>query len=153
MRAVVLGFLATSFAAGLSMLYVSSLNYPGGEAICLFYEVQDRQPCSVHMDVKTCMEGATRFIQSNACNFSKEEGLGSQALKERFDYLITEKIYDVDIWKTEAIITGFDRVVINWNLLNIGKIIWTKARGWEWKELYPMKVFTSKKLSILSRIK
>jgi hypothetical protein len=46
------------------MLGVSAANYPGGQAISrLHSHLPSNASMTVHMDVKTCMTGATRFLQ------------------------------------------------------------------------------------------
>lgn len=56
-----------SMVASASMLFVSSLNYPGGEALYALHEHLHRkpttQPIRVHLDVLSCMTGITRFQQ------------------------------------------------------------------------------------------
>lgn len=56
-----------SLAASAAMLLVSSLNYPGGEALSHFRSVARSDPraaVSVHADVFTCMTGMTLFGQN-----------------------------------------------------------------------------------------
>jgi alpha-1,6-mannosyltransferase len=57
-----------SFAASVVMLGISSLNYPGGEALFRLHEIvanTDSTPrrVHVHMDVLACMTGVSRFQQ------------------------------------------------------------------------------------------
>jgi alpha-1,6-mannosyltransferase len=57
-----------SFAASFIMLGISSLNYPGGEALFRLHEiaasrVATKGTVSVHMDVLACMTGVSRFQQ------------------------------------------------------------------------------------------
>jgi alpha-1,6-mannosyltransferase len=59
-----------SFAASLVFLAVSSLNYPGGEALFRLHQLvaRDRPTAdrvSVHMDVLACMTGVSRFQQAS----------------------------------------------------------------------------------------
>ncbi|KXS19794.1 glycosyltransferase family 22 protein [Gonapodya prolifera JEL478] len=66
-------------------IYVSSLNYPGGYALARFHRIfgvpQSRLPhLYVHMDVLTCMTGATRFGE-----------LWSESLPARDDVLDTKQ--------------------------------------------------------------
>ena len=68
--ALILSILA-SFAGSTLMLLVSSLNYPGGEAITSVRSIIAKtqwpethnhwEPAYVHMDVLSCMTGVTRF--------------------------------------------------------------------------------------------
>ncbi|EPS39126.1 hypothetical protein H072_7091 [Dactylellina haptotyla CBS 200.50] len=88
---------AMTFAAAFGMSYVSSLNYPGGQALKeLDLLVGDREHVSVHMDVYTCMTGATRFTQNNlkhpGWKYSKEEDkakLANPAFWAEKDYALT----------------------------------------------------------------
>ncbi|PQE29108.1 Alg9-like mannosyltransferase protein [Rutstroemia sp. NJR-2017a BBW] len=63
-----------SFIASSGMLFISSLNYPGGDALSQLHTLilkdlsrthSSRQPSniSIHMDVLSCMTGVTRFQQ------------------------------------------------------------------------------------------
>jgi alpha-1,6-mannosyltransferase len=61
-------FIAASCLASTSMLLISSLNYPGGEALTSLHAILQRTPnqpgnITVHMDVLPCMTGVTRFLQ------------------------------------------------------------------------------------------
>lgn len=74
---VIVGSIAASFLASTTMLLISSLNYPGGEALAQLHDYIHRQtpfpPTSsdgqsnttinIHMDVLSCMTGVTRFQQ------------------------------------------------------------------------------------------
>ena len=54
-----------SFAASYGMLYISSLNYPGADALARLHQLtanHDGQ-LKVHMDTFSCMTGITRFLQ------------------------------------------------------------------------------------------
>ena len=54
-----------SFAASWAMLAVSSLNYPGAQALNRFHQLSVNESGSivVHMDTLTCMTGVTRFLE------------------------------------------------------------------------------------------
>lgn len=61
---------AASFAASFFFLGISSLNYPGGEALWQLHRLvaQDAHPprtLAVHMDVLSCMTGVSRFQQES----------------------------------------------------------------------------------------
>lgn len=74
---LLVGSIAASFLASSTMLLISSLNYPGGEALAQLHEHIQRQTqlprgssdspanttLSIHMDVLSCMTGVTRFQQ------------------------------------------------------------------------------------------
>lgn len=65
-----------SFAGSTLMLLISSLNYPGGEAITSVRSIIAKElwsenhnhwePTYVHMDVLSCMTGVTRFQESSS---------------------------------------------------------------------------------------
>jgi alpha-1,6-mannosyltransferase len=62
------GSIAGSFVASTSMLLISSLNYPGGDALASLHSILHRTPntpsnITIHMDVLSCMTGVTRFQQ------------------------------------------------------------------------------------------
>lgn len=91
--ALVLSVLATSLAST-SMLLLSSLNYPGGEALTQLYALAppSSTPINAHADVLTCMTGLTLFNQN-------KQGL-PLALSDSWDVQDTkETIYFFD--KTE----------------------------------------------------
>ncbi|KUJ23983.1 glycosyltransferase family 22 protein [Mollisia scopiformis] len=70
---LVIASIAGSFIASMGMLFISSLNYPGGDALAQFHDIVkhtkfDTAPnelthTNVHMDVLSCMTGVTRFLQ------------------------------------------------------------------------------------------
>ena len=64
----VIASIVGSFTASTLMLGISSLNYPGGEALFALHEIVSRtEPMEgtvkVHMDVLACMTGISRFQQ------------------------------------------------------------------------------------------
>lgn len=68
------------------LLLVSHLNYPGGEALELLHTVAyEEKNVKVHMDVFTCMTGATRFIEKPTWKYDKSED--------------DESLQDVYFWK------------------------------------------------------
>ncbi|OBT96205.1 dolichyl-P-Man:Man(7)GlcNAc(2)-PP-dolichol alpha-1,6-mannosyltransferase [Pseudogymnoascus verrucosus] len=70
----VVGGVVVSFVAAMGMLLVSSLNYPGGEALWELHQrvgidrqigfVREGQVVRVHTDVLSCMTGVTRFQEA-----------------------------------------------------------------------------------------
>ena len=62
--ALVASTLATFLASG-GMLFVSRLNYPGGEALSRLHELAENESgvVRVHMDTLACMTGVTRFLE------------------------------------------------------------------------------------------
>lgn len=113
------GSLALSFVASSAMLAISSLNYPGGNALSQLHthilkdlsrsprtqHIQARN-ISIHMDVLSCMTGITRFqqypslplrfpqAQNVTLNYDKTEDspkLGEAAFWMKFDYALMEE--------------------------------------------------------------
>lgn len=100
-----------SFAISTVMLVVSSLNYPGGDALAAMWEIansssSDLQSFTVHTDVLSCMTGVTLFGQhpvspvdfagvenTLTVKFDKTEdeaALRNPEFWERFDYVLAE---------------------------------------------------------------
>lgn len=54
-----------SFAASCGLLAISSLNYPGAEALQKVHKIADRSKgnITIHMDNLSCQTGVTRFLQ------------------------------------------------------------------------------------------
>ncbi|KAJ8071575.1 hypothetical protein OCU04_001898 [Sclerotinia nivalis] len=113
------GSVVLSFVASSAMLMISSLNYPGGDALSQLHthvlkdlsrsprtqRTQDRN-ISIHMDVLSCMTGITRFQQypslplrfphnqNVTLNYDKTEDspeLGEAAFWMKFDYALMEE--------------------------------------------------------------
>lgn len=117
-----------SFAASTGMLLLSSLNYPGGDALAQLYAITDASPSaqtvSVHADVLTCMTGLTLFGQNPAgvpmglesknakVVFDKTEDAAELAKPQfwkQFDYVLAEDPLTVvgGQWKTVGIVQGY----------------------------------------------
>jgi len=75
------------------MTYVSSINYPGGEALTKLHAIVDSsQTVKVHMDVASCQTGISRFIESNpAWIYDKSENITPQQLTTDFTHLLILK--------------------------------------------------------------
>jgi len=69
---IILASIILSFVASTAMLLISSLNYPGGQALSQLHAILETtawpseptspyESLSVHMDVLSCMTGVTRF--------------------------------------------------------------------------------------------
>ena len=86
-----LGHLLINLLASSTLLYVSSLNYPGGQAIRLLHQLEvDRMnsPLSIHLDVFTCQTGVSRFTHEySGWEYDKTEDLTVHEL-EKFSHLL-----------------------------------------------------------------
>jgi alpha-1,6-mannosyltransferase len=125
------------FTASSIMLGISSLNYPGGEALFRLHEIVWRNDLtkgtvSVHMDVLSCMTGVSRFQQDfptpplsyyftplalgpNITSYSPQKGVSPPV---RFQYDKTEEpstLLDPAFW------TRFDYVLAEHPETVIGK--------------------------------
>ncbi|KAF2771809.1 hypothetical protein EJ03DRAFT_349039 [Teratosphaeria nubilosa] len=94
--ALVLSTMA-SFVVSLGLLYISSLNYPGGEALHALHSVANAEgniPKRVYLDNLACQTGVTRFQQINpAWLYDKtedEETLLDPMFWQQFDYVLAE---------------------------------------------------------------
>ncbi|RDW78073.1 hypothetical protein BP5796_05925 [Coleophoma crateriformis] len=94
------GSILVSFAASTGMLLISSLNYPGGEALKSVHKIIESDPSkpahlNIHMDVLSCMTGVTRFqqIRPDMITYDKTEE-AEELLRpdfwSRFDYVLSE---------------------------------------------------------------
>ena len=108
-----------SFTASFAMLAVSSLNYPGADALnrLHFLANNDTGVVQVHMDTLACMTGVTHFVESPATvlgdqdaalwiydKTEDEQKLLDPIFWERFDYALAESpervIGQWEIWET-----------------------------------------------------
>ncbi|KAF1959097.1 hypothetical protein CC80DRAFT_545483 [Byssothecium circinans] len=95
-----------SFAASTALLAVSSLNYPGGEALYQLYGqkgLEHGRRNTVHLDNLACQTGATRFLENHNANQTILDVLEAQkALNNRaWTYDKTEepeKLHDPMFW-------------------------------------------------------
>lgn len=86
-----------SMAFSLGFLYVSSLNYPGGEALVHFNDMivtNNVTNSTVHLAVPVCMTGATLFGELDhgvyGIRYDRTEEVSAlEALWPSFDYLVT----------------------------------------------------------------
>jgi len=86
-----MGHLVINLLASCSLLYVSSLNYPGGEAMRLLHQLEGSRmnsPLSIHLDVFACQTGVSRFTQESPLwDYDKTEDLSVQEL-QKFSHLV-----------------------------------------------------------------
>ncbi|KAI0546822.1 Alg9-like mannosyltransferase family-domain-containing protein [Xylaria curta] len=128
---IVAGSVLASFAASSAMLAISSLNYPGGEALSALKSLvassasPDIQAASVHTDVLSCMTGVTLFGQHSrwpgsdappgrdvvSFAFDKTEDeatLRNPLFWEKFDYVLAEDpTKPLGPWETVGVVDGF----------------------------------------------
>ncbi|CAG1963550.1 hypothetical protein SNK03_001421 [Fusarium graminearum] len=128
-------FTLASFGASTVMLLISSLNYPGGDALQQLYYITRDDPTpvmNVHADVLTCMTGLTLFGQNPSgyllaspitpepdatapvLLFDKteqEDKLSLPGFWERFDYALAEDASKVlGGWQVVGVVTGYDGI-------------------------------------------
>ncbi|KAK7421039.1 Dol-P-Man:Man(7)GlcNAc(2)-PP-Dol alpha-1,6-mannosyltransferase [Neonectria punicea] len=126
-----------SFAASIGMLLLSSLNYPGGDALEQLKVLTRDDPTPVirvHADVLTCMTGLTLFGQNPAGHpialdlplpqksdapvllFDKTESgyqMDWPAFWEKFDYLLVEDTSKVlGRWEIIGMVQGYDGIEV-----------------------------------------
>ncbi|XXG94060.1 alpha-1,6- mannosyltransferase [Hypoxylon texense] len=121
------GSVLVSFGVSTAMLVMSSLNYPGGEALSELRNLvtassPDLQTVSVHTDVLSCMTGVTLFGQhpypptdsrpANEITFNwdkteEESTLRNPEFWERFDYVLAEDpAKPIGPWETIGVVEG-----------------------------------------------
>ncbi|KAI1441175.1 glycosyltransferase family 22 protein [Annulohypoxylon stygium] len=125
----IVGSVLVSFSISAAMLVISSLNYPGGEALSELRKLvnssssSDLQTITIHTDVLSCMTGVTLFGQHPyypdevrsaneiTFNYDKTEdeiSLRSPAFWEKFDYVLAEDPSKVlGSWETVGVVEGF----------------------------------------------
>ncbi|KAI0906911.1 Alg9-like mannosyltransferase family-domain-containing protein [Ustulina deusta] len=130
---MVVGSVFASFAISTAMLIISSLNYPGGEALSALKNLVtsspslDIQTASVHTDVLSCMTGVTLFGQNShwphddphdavSFTFDKTEDettLRTPQFWEKFDYVLAEDpAKPLGPWETIGVVEGFAGIEI-----------------------------------------
>jgi len=89
-----LGHLLLNLLASSSLLYVSSLNYPGGQAIRSLHQLEadmigsNTNHLNIHLDVLACQTGVSRFTQEvPGWLYDKTENLTEEELG-RFTHLV-----------------------------------------------------------------
>ncbi|RKP25110.1 Alg9-like mannosyltransferase family-domain-containing protein [Syncephalis pseudoplumigaleata] len=91
-----LGIAAAGLCAALiaqaGMLYISSLNYPGGYAVAAFHKLEANQTSVyMHMDVLTHMTGGSGFSQQrDDWRYSRNESHQAPEEYEQYTHLVTE---------------------------------------------------------------
>ncbi|KAI8804067.1 Alg9-like mannosyltransferase family-domain-containing protein [Cladochytrium replicatum] len=108
------------FAVSVFGLYVSSLNYPGGQALAALHKMNPALPVRIHIDPYAAMTGASRFgeyARELGWTYSKNE---SHSKPEDFLLMINDvpvythlltheglKFHDIDAWKILGTVDGY----------------------------------------------
>lgn len=114
---MLVGSTMLSFAASTGFLYISSLNYPGGEALQLLHQLDTAPYKHVYLDNLACQTGVTRFLQTQSSwTYDKTEDinkLSTAAFWQQFDYVVVED-YNLVIgnWQVKGSIASFDGVTL-----------------------------------------
>lgn len=101
-----------SFVVSFGLLYISSLNYPGGEALRRLHEIAPSGPARVYMDNLACQTGVTQFGQvRSAWQYDKtedEEMLLDPMFWQQFDYVLAERTERIiGSWQPIATVSSF----------------------------------------------
>ncbi|SMQ50812.1 unnamed protein product [Zymoseptoria tritici ST99CH_3D7] len=104
-----------SFGISLASLYISSLNYPGGEALSRLHKLapqEPRLPIHVYLDNLACQTGVSRLQQTHPGwwydKTEDEAKLVKSTFWKQFDYVLAEKPEKViGNWKEIDTINGF----------------------------------------------
>lgn len=119
-----------SLAASTALLHVSSLNYPGGEALARLHARAhgEKEVLSVHLDNLACQTGVSRFLErppprtlsgdagrnQTLWVYDKTEGealLLDPAFWQRFDYVLAERPERaIGMWEVVDTVCGFGGV-------------------------------------------
>ncbi|KAI5239250.1 hypothetical protein E4T42_08753 [Aureobasidium subglaciale] len=112
-----------SFVTSLGLLYISSLNYPGGEALARLHEVAPSTQSGqtwVYMDNLACQTGVTRFLEKNAESTFKydktedEKALLDPAFWQKFTYVLAEDPKRIiGSWEVVDTIYGYSGVGVD----------------------------------------
>ncbi|TKA82866.1 hypothetical protein B0A55_00979 [Friedmanniomyces simplex] len=103
-----------SFAISMVLLYISSLNYPGGNALRILHDmVPAESGVRVYMDNLACQTGVTRFQEIRPMwlydkTEYEEETLLDPLFWQGYDYVLAEHPERViGSWVPEAVIEGY----------------------------------------------
>ena len=104
-----------SFVASIGLLYISSLNYPGGEALQRLHaltEAKRETHINVYLDNLACQSGVTRFQQIRPLwvydKTENETTLHNVAFWQQFDYVLAEHPERlIGNWKPIDAVSGY----------------------------------------------
>ncbi|KFY10291.1 hypothetical protein V492_05082, partial [Pseudogymnoascus sp. VKM F-4246] len=139
---VLLGGVGVSFLASMGMLFVSALNYPGGEALWMLHQRMNWEEIDVvrvHMDVLSCMTGVSKFQEEQPTKPLWGAGDGSlliptaQRTGIEWHYDKTEDeatLRDPAFWEQFdfALMADPSRALGNWK---VTEVVWGFAGGLE----------------------
>ncbi|EGV64521.1 hypothetical protein CANTEDRAFT_104497 [Yamadazyma tenuis ATCC 10573] len=114
---VMVAFVGVSFISSCSKAYISSFNYPGGEALRLVNQLAVNSNSSkqilIHLDVPTCMTGASRFgeLHNQRVVYDKTEDPSElNKIWEHIDFLVTEVRVNDPVWEKAASVQKFSQI-------------------------------------------
>ncbi|CAI4763860.1 BDM_1a_G0047690.mRNA.1.CDS.1 [Saccharomyces cerevisiae] len=113
----------TSFFISMAFLYISRMNYPGGEALTSFNDMiveKNITNATVHVSIPPCMTGVTLFGELNhdvyGINYDKTENTTLlQEMWPSFDFLITHE-------PTTSQLPFENKTTNHWELVNTTKM-------------------------------
>jgi alpha-1,6-mannosyltransferase len=115
---VLISSIIASFAASTGLLVISSLNYPGGEAIVRLRDITmaDQGSLHVYTDNLACQTGVTRFLEARDQN--------STAGRQKWIFDKTEepeKLLDPLFWDQldYAIVESVERSIGRWEVIDV----------------------------------
>lgn len=109
-----------SFVSSMGSLYISSLNYPGGEALRRLHELAGQdlyKPLWIHLDNLACQTGVSRFQQTHPVwSYDKTEDaslLLDPMFWQDFDYVLAEKPERIiGSWEVMETVTGYAGITL-----------------------------------------
>lgn len=107
-----IGVLGLCFLTSVFRVYISSRNYPGGEAmIQVHQQTKEDEKVRLHIDVETAMSGCSRFLQDNTSwIYDKTENLMDEELLQ-FTHLLSSS--PVEGFEVDSSIKSFSGLRLN----------------------------------------
>lgn len=107
--------IVASYALSLGLLWISSLNYPGGEALHRLHRLETAPNQRVHVDNLASQTGVTWFLQSrHTWTYDKCEDqskLQDPAFWQQFDYVIAEDPKSlIGNWQVKEGVVGYSGI-------------------------------------------
>ncbi|CAG8483911.1 3327_t:CDS:2, partial [Acaulospora morrowiae] len=148
--------LLLSFLASIAIMFISSINYPGGVALQRIHLIQkEYSSARIHLDVYTAMTGASRFGQlRNDWEYYKNETHSSPADYLHYTHLLTSdpemhegnfRIIDIVDGYARVQVVNPNHLVRNWLNFDFGRTNRTLD------SLLPVKILTEQKIWIMKR--